>query len=193
MLIGYARVSTASQDPTAQREALREAGCLEEYIFIDQVSGSRSERPELRRMLDALRPADMVVVTRLDRLSRSLRDLLRITEEIQEAGANLRSLNEAINTNTPAGRMMLQLVGVFAEFELAQIRERTREGLEAARRSGKRLGRPRALNKRQRGAALDLIRQGHSQASVAEIFGVSRSTVCRLVAAASLEESSKVL
>jgi DNA invertase Pin-like site-specific DNA recombinase len=130
MLIGYARVSTNDQDTTAQASALKAAGC--ERIFREKAAGGRWNRPELQRLLDHLRKGDVLVVWKLDRLSRSLRDVLTLMERIQEAKAGFRSLTEAIDTTTPAGRMMMQMVGSFAEFERAMLRERTRAGLESA-------------------------------------------------------------
>lgn len=118
---------------------------------------------------------------------------MKILEQIEEAGASLRALNQSINTSTASGRMMVQMIGVFAEFELALIRERTREGLEAARRNGMRVGRPRALSKAQREVAKDLLAQGKTQRHVAEVFGVSRATINRMVATWRAEQSSKVL
>ncbi len=135
MLIGYARVSTNDQDTTAQASALKAAGC--ERIFREKATGGRWDRPELQRLLDHLRKGDVLVVWKLDRLSRSLRDVLTIMERIQEANAGFRSLTEAIDTTTPAGRMMMQMVGSFAEFERAMLRERTRAGLESARGEGR--------------------------------------------------------
>ena len=127
MLIGYARVSKGDeQSNEAQARALIEVGC--KRIFREEASGGRWERPELHRMLDHLREGDTIVVWKLDRLSRSLKDVLHIMERIETAGAGFRSLTEAIDTTTPAGRMMMQMVGSFAEFERAMIRERTSAG-----------------------------------------------------------------
>ena len=124
MLIGYARVSKGDDQSTAaQKRALKEAGC--DRLFEEAASGGRWDRPQLHRMLDHLRPNDIVVVWKLDRLSRSLKDLLHILEKLEAAGAGFRSLTESIDTTTPAGRMMMQMVGSFAEFERAMIRERT--------------------------------------------------------------------
>jgi DNA invertase Pin-like site-specific DNA recombinase len=120
MLIGYARVSTNEQDTTVQFSALKAAGC--ERIFREKATGGRWNRPELQRLLDHLRKGDVLVVWKLDRLSRSLRDVLTIMEWIQGAKAGFRSLTEAIDTTTPAGRMMMQMVGSFAEFERAMLR-----------------------------------------------------------------------
>jgi len=139
MNLGYARVSTDDQATAAQLEALRAAGCGR--VFVERASGGRWDRPELHRMLDQLRQGDVVIVWKLDRLSRSLKDLLSIMEKIDAAGAGFRSLTEAIDTTTPAGRMMMQMVGVFAEFEREMIRERPRAGLDRARHNGRPPGR----------------------------------------------------
>jgi len=129
MLMGYARVSTRDQDTEAQIAALEKSGC--ELIFKEKASGARWERPELHRLLGQLRKGDMLVVWKLDRLSRSLKDLLTLMEKIGLAGAGFRSLTEAIDTTSAGGRMMMQIVGSFAEFERAMLRERTRSGLDA--------------------------------------------------------------
>src|SRR2546430_9867311 len=132
MILGYARVSEADeQDTRMQETALRAAGAA--GVFAEQAWGGRWERPALHRMLDQLRPDDVVVVWKLDRLSRSLKDLLHIMERIEAAGAGFRSLTEAVDTTTPAGRMHMQMVGSFAEVERDMIRERTQAGPTAAR------------------------------------------------------------
>ena len=125
-------------------QALRAAGCRR--IFEEAASGGRWDRPELHRLLDQLREGDVVVVWKLDRLSRSLKDVLHIMERIGDAGAGFRSITEAIDTTTPAGRMMMQMVGSFAEFERAMIRERTSAGLAAARAEGRIGGRRKKLD-----------------------------------------------
>ncbi|HKM72441.1 MAG TPA: recombinase family protein, partial [Stellaceae bacterium] len=140
MLLGYARVSKADdQDTAAQVGTLKAAGCRR--VYEERASGGRWDRPELRRLLDQLREGDTLVVWKLDRLSRSLKDLLHILEKIDAAGANFRSLTEAIDTSGAAGRMMMQMLGCFAEFERAMVRERTRAGLQAARARGRTGGR----------------------------------------------------
>src|SRR6478609_2750918 len=121
MLLGYARVSTNEQDTAAQVLALKSAGC--EKIYREKASGGRWDRPELHRLLDQLRKRDVLVVWQLDLLSRSLRDVLTIMERLSEAEAGFRSLTEAIDTTTPAGRMMMQMVGAFAELERMMLRE----------------------------------------------------------------------
>src|SRR3954469_114701 len=136
MLLGYARVSKVEgQDASLQVAALRTAGC--ERLFQEAGSGGRWDRPELHRLLDQLRPGDVVVVWKLDRLSRSLKELMLSLERIEQAGVGFRSLTEAVDTTGPAGRMMMQMLGAFAEFERAMIRERTRAGLAAARAQGR--------------------------------------------------------
>jgi len=135
MLIGYARVSTNDQETATQVAALKAAGC--ERIYREKASGGRWDRPELHRLLDQLREDDVLVVWKLDRLSRSLRDVLTIMERLTETKAGFRSLTEAIDTTTPAGRMMMQMVGAFAEFEKSMLAERTKAGLNAARLEGR--------------------------------------------------------
>ena len=151
MLIGYARVSTGEQTTAAQVAALKTSGC--ELIFRDNASGGRWDRPELHKLLSQLRKGDVLVVWTLDRLSRSLRDVLTIMERVQERHAGFRSLKEAVDTTTPAGRMMMQMVGAFAEFERAMLKERTKAGLDAARKEGRIGGRPPKLKPHQRPAA----------------------------------------
>src|SRR6202049_5312457 len=148
MLIGYARVSTNDQETATQVAALKAAGC--ERIYREKASGGRWDRPELHRLLDQIRKGDVLVVWKLDRLSRSLRDVLTIMERLAEAEAGFRSLTEAIDTTTPAGRMMMQMVGAFAEFERAMIRERTSAGLAAARAEGRIGGRRKKLDAAKR-------------------------------------------
>ena len=182
MLIGYARVSKGDDQSTAaQRRALKDAGC--DRLFEEAASGGRWDRPQLHRMLDHLRPNDIVVVWKLDRLSRSLKDLLHILEKLEAAGAGFRSLTESIDTTTPAGRMMMQMVGSFAEFERAMIRERTSAGLAEARAAGRIGGRRAKLTPRQRTDVVENVLSGRkSAAEMARIFGVSQPTVSRIVA-----------
>lgn len=176
-VIGYARVSTGGQDPKLQLDALKQAGAVR--IFSDRATGKNWERAELLKMLDQLRPDDVVTVWKLDRLARSLSDLLAILDRINETGAGFRSLTESIDTTTAGGRMMMQLVGAFAEFEGALISERTRAGLEAARRAGRRPGPRAVMTPAQVAQAQAWINEGRSGAEVAEFFGVARSTIRR--------------
>ena len=180
MLIGYARVSTSEQETAAQVTALKAAGC--ERIYREKASGGRWDRPELHRLLDQLRKGDVLVVWKLDRLSRSLRDVLTIMERLAEAKAGFRSLTEAIDTTTPAGRMMMQMVGSFAEFERAMLRERTKIGLETARREGRIGGRPPKLTSQQRAEIIRMISRGSKTAAdAARLFGVHPATISRLL------------
>lgn len=182
-LIGYARVSKGEdQSNTAQRLALNEAGC--QLVFDEAASGGRWDRPKLQEMIGQLREGDIVVVWKLDRLSRSLKDLLHIMERIQLAGAGFRSLTEAIDTSTAAGRMMMQMVGSFAEFERAMIRERTSAGLAQARAEGRIGGRRRKLGDKQRHEIAESVTSGRkSGAEMARLYGISEPTVSRIVAA----------
>ena len=180
MLIGYARVSTDEQDTAAQVAALKAAGC--ERIYREKASGGRWDRPELHKLLDQLRKTDVVVVWKLDRLSRSLRDVLTIMELLSEAGAGFRSLTEAIDTTTPAGRMMMQMVGSFAEFERAMLRERTKAGLDAARREGRIGGRRPKLSPPQQAEIRRMVAKGEKTAAdAARLFKIHPATVSRLV------------
>jgi DNA invertase Pin-like site-specific DNA recombinase len=141
------------------------------------------DRPELHRALDQLRPGDVLMVWKLDRLSRSLKDLLMILERIKSAGAGFRSSTEAIDTTIPAGRMMMQMLGAFAEFERAMIRERTSSGLASARAKGRVGGRKPKLSVDQRREAIEMIGSGQkSAADVARLFKVHPATVSRLLA-----------
>jgi len=165
MLLGYARVSKGeTQDTRLQETALRAAGV--ERVFTEQASGGRWERPQLHRLLDQLRPADGVVVWKLDRLSRSLKALLHIMERIAQAEAGFRSLTEAIDTTTPAGRMLMQMVGSFAEFERAMIRERTQAGLAIARAEGRTGGRRPKLGPQQQTAMVEICGYGQRRLCV---------------------------
>src|SRR5579863_925495 len=180
MQIGYARVSTDDQDTAAQVAALKAAGC--ERIYREKASGGRWDRPELHRLLDQLRKGDVLVVWKLDRLSRSLRDVLTLMERLAEASAGFRSLTEAIDTTTPAGRMMMQMVGAFAEFERAMLRERTKADLESARREGRIGGRPPKLTPTQQKEVINLVTKGRkTPADAARLFSVDPSTISRLL------------
>ena len=183
MLIGYARVSRGDdQSNKAQARALADAGC--KRIFKEEASGGRWERPELHRMLDHLRESDTVVVWKLDRLSRSLKDVLTIMERIEATSAGFRSLTEAIDTTTPAGRMMMQMVGSFAEFERAMIRERTTAGLAQARAEGRIGGRRKKLDVKKRLEIAESVLSGRkSGAEMARLYNISEPTVSRIVAA----------
>src|SRR5688500_9734242 len=179
MLFGYARVSRGEEQSTAmQRRLLREAGA--EKIYEETASGGRWDRPELKRLLDQLRPGDVVLVWKLDRLSRSLKDLLHLLERIEAAGAGFRSLTESIDTTTAAGRMLTQMLGSFAEYERAMVKERTAAGLAAARAEGRVGGRRPKLTAQQRTDIVENVRSGRrSGAQMARLYKVSEPTVSR--------------
>ena len=180
MLIGYARVSTQDQDAAAQIDALKTSGC--ELIFQEKTSGGRWDRPELHRLLAQLRNGDVLVVWKLDRLSRSLKDVLTLMEKIDQAGAGFRSLTEMIDTTSPGGRMMMQIIGSFAEFERAMLRERTRNGLDAARKNGRVGGRRPKLKMHQQQEIIHLVKSGQKTAAdAARLFNIHPSTVSRLL------------
>jgi len=180
-LLGYARVSKGDdQSNAAQLAALERAGCAR--LFEETASGGRWDRPVLQDLMRQLRPGDVVVVWKLDRLSRSLKDLLHLMERIEAAGAGFRSLTEAIDTTTPAGRMMMQMVGAFAEFERAMIRERTSAGLAQARAEGRVGGRRSKLRDKQRAEIADSVLSGRKTgAEMARLYNVSQPTVSRIV------------
>ncbi len=178
--IGYARVSTSSQLLDRQMRALTEAGCIR--IFADTQSGKTAERSELTACLDYLRPGDTLVVPSLDRLSRSLSDLIGLVAELRRRGVGFCSLHEALDTTTPGGRLVFHVFAALAEFIRELIVEGTHEGLDAARARGQRLGRPPALTPEQVRYARDLLaRPDNSVASIARLLGVSRSTLYKYV------------
>jgi len=189
MLLGYARVSTEEQDTAAQVAALQAAGC--EKIYREKASGGRWDRPELHRLLDHVRAGDVLVVWKLDRLSRSLRDVLILMDRLSEAECGFRSLTEAIDTTTPAGRMMMQMVGAFAEFERAMLRERTKAGLEAARGEGRIGGRRPKLSSKQQAEIVRMVsREERTAADAARLFQVHPATVSRLLAKAQADQGA---
>jgi DNA invertase Pin-like site-specific DNA recombinase len=178
MLIGYGRVSTDDQDLAVQRTQLKAAGCRR--IFEEKVSGATRDRPELTRLLDHIREQDVLVVTRLDRLARSTRDLLEIAELLRDIGAGLRSIGEPwADTTSAAGRMVLTVFAGMAEFERALIHQRTSNGRDAAMKRGVRFGRPGKLTVEQIALGQRLIEEGRSIREVAEIFKVHAATFYR--------------
>lgn len=176
---GYARVSTSDQDPAAQIDALRAAGC--DPIFVEHASGATMQRPEWHTCNRGLGRGDTLAVVRIDRLGRSLADLVNTLDDLAARGVHFRSLTEGIDTSTPLGRMFYQLAAAFAEYERALIRERTCAGIDAARAAGRRIGRPPALTDEQRTLARRLRDQGEGVAAIARILKVSPSTVRRTV------------
>lgn len=180
MILGYARVSTADQQLDSQRDALSTAGA--ERIFADTITGTARTRPELDQLMRQLRPGDVVVVAKYDRLARSLKDLLDIVEQIKAQGAGFRSLAEDIDTTTPAGRPVFHVFASIAQFERERIAERTREGLEAARRRGRIGGRPHALYPAQK---IEVKRMRDEELrplpEIAALFKVSTKTIRRVM------------
>jgi DNA invertase Pin-like site-specific DNA recombinase len=180
--LGYARVSTNAQDLAAQEAELMAAGCAK--VFKEKVSGAKTDRAELAKALRRLEPGDVLVVTRLDRLARSTRDLLNVLATIGEREAAFRSLKDAwADTTTPHGRLMLTVLGGLAEFEKELIQARTGDGRARAKARGVRFGRPTALTPHQRQEALQRLSNGEAQADVARSFNVSQATISRLIAA----------
>src|SRR6266536_3403192 len=176
---GYARVSTNGQDLSSQEAELMAAGAAK--VFKEKVSGAKTDRAELAKLIRRLEPGDVVVVTRLDRLARSTRDLLNILATIGEHEAGFRSLKDTwADTTTPHGRLMLTVLGGLAEFERELIRARTGEGRKRAKDRGVRFGRPAALTPHQRSEALQRLAMGEVQADVARSFNVSQATISRL-------------
>ena len=182
MRIGYARVSTLDQNLDLQRDALHAADC--ERIFEDLASGTSARLDGRAEMLRFARPGDVVTVWRLDRLGRSLRDLVELVSTLANRDVGLRSLHEAIDTTTPIGKLTFHIFAALSEFEAGLVRERTRAGLAAARERGSRLGRPRALSNDQLEIARTLMTNPKLSArQVAEQLGVHRSTLYRALAA----------
>lgn len=177
-LVGYARCSTATQDTTMQVDALKAAGC--KRIFRETASGAQRDRPELAKALDYIREGDVLCVWKLDRLARSLRQLLETGEALAERGIGLRSLTESIDTTTPGGRLVFHVFGALAEFERGIIRERTMAGLESARRMGRKGGRPRAMSEADIAKAKAMLAHPDiTVKAVADTLDVSEATLYR--------------
>lgn len=175
--IGYARVSTRDQHPEAQIDGLTAAGCDHENIYVDRASGKLARRPKLDAALAYLRPGDQLVVTKLDRLGRSLRNLIALAEQLAERGVGLRVLHQGIDTTTPAGKMFFHVLAALAEFEAALISERTLDGLEAARARGRKGGRPRRFTEQQVTSIRQLHGSGATVTELAATFSCSRPTI----------------
>jgi DNA invertase Pin-like site-specific DNA recombinase len=185
MRIGYGRVSTRDQHPEAQRDALSAAGC--ERIFIETASGKLARRPQLEKaLLSANRAGDQLVVTKLDRLGRSLEHLIELSRHLQERQVDLVVLDQGIDTSTAVGRLFFQIIGAIAEFEHALMSERTMDGLAAARARGRTGGQKPKLGPRQVALAREMYdetgedgKRKHTVATIAAEFGVSRPTIYR--------------
>jgi len=178
-LIGYARVSTDEQTTALQLDALCAAGCA--AIHEDSASGASRSRPGLSSAIDDLRAGDTLVVWRLDRLGRSLRDLLDISEMLRDRDVALRSLTDHIDTGTAAGRMLYAVLGAVAQFERDVLRERTVAGMRAAKKRGEHIGRPSALSPTQIREAKKMLERGESPNHVARVLRVGRSTLYRAI------------
>ena len=178
MKIGYARVSTDAQETHLQMDALKRAKCAR--VYQEKVSGAKTERPELMKLLDNARKGDIVIVWKLDRLARSLRQLIDTTVLLNERGVELHSLTEEINTTTPSGKLTFHLFAALAEFERDILRQRVNAGLKAARSRGRVGGRPKALSEADLKKARTLLCSGdYTKVQVAEDLEVSRHTLWR--------------
>ena len=181
-LIGYARVSTAGQDTATQEAKLKAAGCT--LVRTETVSGgSRDGRNELASILDFIRPGDVLIVVKLDRLGRNTRDVLNLVHELEERGASLRVLEPAIDTGGPMGRMVLTVLGMVAEMELGFIRDRQRAGIDAAKARGIYKGRPVTFD---RARIVSLRKEGMGATEIAKAVGCKRGTVYKTLKAAGL-------
>ncbi len=177
--IGYSRISTADQTVDSQKDALQKAGV--DSIYSDIYTGTKASRPELDRLKEQLRTGDTIVVTRLDRLGRSTKDLLNLVSELQENGVHLEVLEQSINTSTPEGKLFFTLVASFAEFEREIMRARTIDGLKAARARGKVGGRKSVMTNAKISTAKQMYSDGKYVKEIAEVLGVSRPTIYRAI------------
>ena len=180
MIFGYARVSTSTQSYSSQLDTLNDYGC--EKIYSECVSGAKSERVEYNKMIEAMREGDVLVVYKLDRIARSLKDLIDKIQCLSDNGISFVSISDSIDTTTPQGKLMLNIIGSFAEFERDIIRERTMAGLQAARVRGRTGGRPSTLNSKQ----IEKMKEMHKDKSIPisdilDTFKISRSTLYRVV------------
>lgn len=180
MTIGYARVSTSGQNLDGQCDSLRQAGC--ERIYSEKISGAKAQRPELERMLDALREGDTVVITELTRLGRSVKELFTIIERVHDAGASIKSLRETwLDTTTPQGNLLFTIFAGLSQFERDLIRQRTKDGLEAARARGRKGGRPKASYDKVETALKMYESKLHTIEEITGATGISRSSLYRAI------------
>ena len=176
MKIGYARVSTVEQNLDLQRDALARAGC--EKIYVDETSGTVAKREGLEKAKDVLREGDVLVVWRLDRLGRSIRDLINWVEYLEDEKIGLQSLQESIDTTTSSGKLVFHLFAALAEFERNLIRERTNAGLAAARARGRLGGRKKSLNKKERKKVVEMYdRRNHTVQEICKMRGITKPTL----------------
>ena len=180
MKIGYARVSTADQNLDSQIDSLKEVGCT--HIYKEVSSGVKNEKEELNKALDYLREGDSLVVMKLDRLGRSLKQLIELIEMFKERGIHFRSIKEGIDTSTTAGNFFFQIIGAFAELERNMIVERTKIGLDAARSRGRLGGRPKTHDENKKEIAYqEYLKNERSLKEIAESLGMSRMTMYRYI------------
>ncbi|HNO75550.1 MAG TPA: recombinase family protein [Nitrosomonas mobilis] len=178
MLVGYARVSTQDQNPELQIDALNKVGCVK--LFIEKASGAQRDRYELKAALEYMRSGDTLVVWKLDRLARSIKQLIETVEGLEKQSMGFQSLTEAIDTTTSSGRLVFHIFAGLAEFERSIIRERTKAGLESARARGRLGGRPRSMNEDDIAAAKAMLKDPEiTVAQVAERLGIAASTLYR--------------
>ena len=177
MLIGYARVSTQEQSVELQRDALAKSGCKK--VFTDKISGAQAERPGLNKALEMLRDGDTLVVWKLDRLGRSVKNLVDLVSDLAQQGVHFKSLTDSIDTTTPSGRFFFHVMASLAEMERELTVERTRAGLEAARQLGRKGGRKRQMTESKIESAKKLLANGVPPRDVAENLGVSVPTLYR--------------
>ncbi|PXL88509.1 DNA-invertase [Klebsiella variicola] len=182
MLIGYARVSTGDQNLNLQKNALVRAEC--EQIFEDTASGKNARRPGLRRAIRRLKPGDSLVVWKLDRLGRSVRDLITLVSELQGRGIHFRSLTDSIDTSTPAGRFFFHVMSALAEMERELIVERTRAGLAVAREQGRVGGRRRVMTEEVVERCRRMLENGATRQQIADVIGVGVKTIYKYFPAA---------
>ena len=181
MLVGYSRVSDETQNLGRQIDMLVENGVDERNIYMEKVTGTKRERPELNRMIEGLKPNDTVLIAELTRLSRSTKDLFEIVELVQDRGANIKSLKESwLDTTTPQGKLMFTIFAGLSQFERDLISERTKDGLKAAKARGRSGGRPSKRNDKEMTVEL-LYNQGVKIVDIVKQTDLSRSTVNRIV------------
>ena len=179
MKIGYARVSTNDQDTHLQIDALTSAGC--ELIYQEKQSGAKKDRPELQQCLKSLREGDVLIVWKLDRLGRSLQHLIEVVNDLEVRNIGFQSITENIDTTSSTGKLIFHIFGSLAEFERGLIRDRVKAGLEAAKKRGKKFGRPDALDDRAKEMAVAMFNGGAPKIDIAKHFGVTRQTIYALL------------
>jgi DNA invertase Pin-like site-specific DNA recombinase len=175
--IGYSRISTTDQSSDSQRDALLRANV--DDVYLDTFTGTKASRPEMDKMKALLRSGDTIIITRLDRLGRSAKDLLNLVSELDSLGVNLMVLEQNINTSTPDGKLFFTMIAAFAEFERSIMRARTMDGLASARARGRTGGRKPSLSRMKISTAIKMYSEGTPISQIAEVLGVSRPTIYR--------------